>query len=93
MVDVADAAREATIRAEQAENWAAVARSRATFALRHARWDEANGYDRAATVHRRAAVLHELAAERQEEAATLHRLHVRHLLEHPAAGGGAEPDR
>jgi hypothetical protein len=71
-------------RAEDAEIRAEIARTRAAEALAHADWDEVNGFPKAAGIHRREAVLHERAAERQDQAAALQRLHSESLQTTPA---------
>jgi hypothetical protein len=67
-------------RAENAEIRAEIARTRAAEALAHADWDELNGFELAAAIHRREAALHERSAFRHEQAAALQRLR-RALLE------------
>jgi hypothetical protein len=71
-------------RAEDAAIRAEIARTRAAEALAHADWDEVNGFPRAAGIHRREAVAHERAAERQDQTAALQRLHSALLRTSPA---------
>jgi len=79
-------------RVERAEARAERARSGAAGARAEARRDAANGDRFGMHMRLRQAELQERAATYQDQAAALHRLHVRHLTT-PSQLSGASPSR